>query len=109
MHTFTPISWQWEPSGQSAVVVQNTSGLNEPAMQCRAPSMLGLLQPLQVLPQSAVASQTMAQLPLLRHSWPAGQGQATGCPQLFVRVPQRPAQVVAGGCGAQTQVLSWQT
>ena len=56
-------------------------------MQCRAPSTLGLLQP-PPQEQSGLSVQTMAQLPLLRHVWPAAQvAQVTGCPQLLVQVP----------------------
>jgi hypothetical protein len=101
MHTFVPMSWQWEPGGQSVVVEQGTVGVNGPTIQWRAPSTLGLLQPLPQ-EQSALSVQTMAQLPLPRHCWPAGQvAQATGCPQLLVQVPQRPAQVAPLGSGLQ--------
>ena len=78
-------------------------------MQCRSPSRLALLHPLQAPVQSALSSQTMAQLPLLRHCWPVGQvAHAMRCPQLFVHVPQRPAQVALRDSGTQ-QVPPWQT
>jgi hypothetical protein len=77
-------------------------------MQCRAPSTLGLLQP-QPPVQSALSSQTTAQLPLLRHCWPVAQAaQVTDCPQLLVQVPQRPAQEALRDSGTQ-QVPPWQT
>jgi hypothetical protein len=77
-------------------------------MQCRVPSTLGLLQP-QPPVQSPLTAQTMAQLPLLRHVWPAAQvAQVTGCPQVLVQVPQRPAQVAPRDSGTQ-QVPPWQT
>src|SRR5215208_1225551 len=104
-------AWQWEPGGQSSVLMHATNGRSGLAMQCCAPSTVGPLQPL-VPPtagQSTLSSQTTAQLPLPRHCWPVGQlAQETGCPQLFVHAPQRPAQVALRGSGVQ-QVLPWQT
>ena len=50
----------------------------------------------------ALGVQTVAQLPLLRHSWPLGQAQATGSWQVLpVTCPHRPAQVTSGGSGVQ--------
>jgi hypothetical protein len=109
MQTLAPMSWQWEPGGQSLVSLHGTVGMSGPMMQWCAPSVLGLLQPLQVPAQSGLVVQTLAQLPLLRHSWPAAHVvQDTGCPQLLVRTPQRPPQVAFRDSGVQ-QVPPWQT
>ena len=95
-----PMSWQCEPGGQSVVAVQVISGFSGPAMQWCAPSTSGLLHPQE--PQSPLVVQAIAQLPLPRHTWPAGHvAHATGLPQVLRHVPQRPAQVAPRGSGWQ--------
>jgi hypothetical protein len=70
-------------------------------MQWFSFSTLGLLQP-QPPVQSPLLVQVIAQLPLLKQTWPVGHvAQVTGCPQLLSRVPQRPAQVAPRDSGVQ--------
>src|SRR4029450_8414161 len=102
------MSSQCDPGGQSTVPVQVVMGESRPPfVQCRSPSTFGLLQRLQV--QSLVSVQGKAQLPLLRHTLPSAHlAHATVCPQVLVRIPQRPAQVAPRYSGTQ-QVPTLQT
>src|SRR5687767_5939852 len=71
-----PLSWQWEPRGQSVVLVHVTFGIVVSVEQCRAPSTLGLLHPSHGLGPQLPVLQTMAHVPLLSSCLPAGQLQA---------------------------------
>jgi hypothetical protein len=98
------MSLQVDPGGQSAVALQVVMGCTRSFVQWRSPSTLGWSShapPLHAS-QSLLLVQAIAQLPLLRHTWPVGQAaHVTGWPQVLRRVPQRPAQVAPRDSGWQ--------
>ena len=98
------MSLQVDPGGQSMVAVQVVMGCTRSFAQCRSPSTLGRSAhaPPPHASQSLLSVQAMAQLPLPRHTWPAGQAaHSTGWPQLLRLVPQRPAHVAPRDSGWQ--------
>ena len=78
------VTWQWVPNGHSSVLVHGVEHrmFRQSDAFRRAQRSGEAVAP----GQSEMPVQTMPQLPLLRHSWPLGQEQATGWPQVRMEV-----------------------